>query len=250
MLGTRSIPGPWPLKTALFTLPIVWLAACGAEPSASADPDELPMSAACEAPGRGAPETISEALALLDALPSPVSVACVIESLDRPLRVVATRGTVSAQPAASEASPRIFVLSGHLTMSIVPDGRGREVLEFGESDGAGQSVKGELFMPVETPVAPGKPFDHLRYNEHVTVCGLCHRDERLHPAAHHPNAYISVAFRPLPRELVTLPHLRAEADACDPSTEAERCEILSAVFDHGEVEAASFPDTYDTIVRP
>lgn len=226
----------------------ILVCACGGE---APERPHAPAEDVCVAPeGLGSPQTIPDALDLIDALPAPVTVPCVIQALDRPLRVQATRGTISAQPAASVESPRIFVLSGHLTLSIVPDGRGRDLLEFGQSDGVGQSIKGELIMPVQTPVAAGKPYDHLRYNEQVTVCGLCHQDERLAPQVGHPNAYISRAFRPLPREVVDLETVRAEAEACDPRAEPERCAVLAAVFDHGEVEAAQFPDYYGTIVRP
>ena len=238
------------MKSTVLVVALVFLAGCG-EPADEPEPAGEVSLDGCRAPdGLGSPQSIDEALTLLNALPSPVSVPCVIQSLDRPLGFRATRGTVSAQPALSEKSPRIFLLNDHLTLSIVPDGRGRELLEFGESDGNGNSLKGELNMPIATPVTADKPYDHLRYNEHVTVCGLCHRDEVVAPEAGHANAYLSRAFKPLPQEVVDVDDVRAEWEACDPEVEPDRCAMLGAIFDHGPVEERLFPENYGTIVRP
>ena len=216
------------------------------------DTDSFPvLPARCEAPaGLGSPQTIAEALALLNALPPPITVPCVVESLDRPLAIAATTSTISAQPAVDAGSPRIFIFSGPLILSIVPGGTGRDLLEFGEPRGELDSLKGELEMPALQPIPPGKPFDHLRYNEQLTVCGFCHRDERLAVDQDHPNAFISRALRPVDDRLVPLDDLRAEHAACAPDLEPERCAILSAVFDHGPVFEEGFAEELGTIFDP
>ena len=206
------------------------------------------LPARCEAPpGLGSPQTIAEAVALMNALPPPITIPCVIQSLDRPLAITATTSNISAQPAAGEGSPRIFVFSGPLVLSIVPDGTGRDLLEFGEPRGELDSLKGELKMPVAQPIPAGKPFDHLRFNEQVTVCGFCHRDERLAIDQDHPDAFISRALRPVDDRDVALEDLRAVHAACDPTLEPERCAILSAVFDHGPVIEQAFAEELGTI---
>jgi len=219
---------------------------------ADTDTDSDPiLPARCEAPpGLGSPQTIAEALALMNALPPPITVACVIQSLDRPLAITATSSTLSAQPAAGAESPRIFAFSGPLVLSIVPDGAGRDFLEFGEGRGEIDSLKGEIKMPAEQPISADSPFEHLRFNEQITICGFCHRNERPAIDQEHPNAFISSILRPVEDRDVALEDLRAEHAACDPALTPERCEILSAVFDHGPVLEQRFPEELGTIFDP
>jgi len=195
----------------------------------------------------GSPTTIVEALGLLNALPEPITIPCVLQSLDRPLAIKATSSTFSTQPAADNLTPRIFIFSGPLILSVVPGGTGRDLLEFGEPRGDGESLKGELLMPVELPIPAGKPYDHLRYTENITVCGVCHRDEHLAVELDHPNAFISRALRPDDDHIVELDELRLEHDTCDPALDPERCEMLSAIFSHGPVVEEEFPEGLATI---
>jgi hypothetical protein len=202
----------------------------------------------------GSPTTIAAVLDLLNALPEPVTVACVVESLDRPLAINATSSTFSAQPAAGGESPRIFIFvaDGALLLSIVPDGDGAPLLEFGQASGYadGESLKGELHMPVALPIPADKPYDHLRYTETVTSCGVCHRDERLAAEIDHPNAFVSRALRPDPLRDVPLADLELEWTLCDAAATPARCEVLDAVFNHGPVEARDFPEDFATIFDP
>ncbi|MCA9699534.1 MAG: hypothetical protein KC431_18555, partial [Myxococcales bacterium] len=125
----------------------------------------------------GSPQTIAEAMDLVNALPAPVTVACFVESLDRPLAINATTSAFSAQISPETRSPRIFIFSGTLIMSIALDEPGRELLEFAQETSEGRSLKGELITPVALPADEFLPYDHLRYNEAITSCGVCHRDE-------------------------------------------------------------------------
>ncbi|MEZ4381101.1 MAG: hypothetical protein R3A79_07120 [Nannocystaceae bacterium] len=202
-------------------------------------------------PGMGSPPTITAALALLNALPEPVDVACVLESLDRPLAIHATSSTFSAQPATGADNPRIFVFvaDGALILSVVPDGDGARLLEFGQTQGYGdgESLKGELHMPALPPIAADEPYGHLRYTEDVTSCGVCHRYERLAPTIGHPNAFVSLALRPDPLRDVPLADLELEWSMCEATQTPERCAILDAIFLHGPVEGRAFPESWATI---
>lgn len=233
----------------------VLAAGCAPETSSSPGdatrpPDHGPPdagAATCQAPANlGSPATIQEAVDLLNALPE-ASVPCLIAALDRPLAVHATAGLISAQPAADAQNPRIFVFSDTLTLSIVPAGAGRDLLEFGEQRGESMSLKGELFMPAEQPVGPEMPYAHLRYNADLTACGICHRDERPVADGVHPDAYVSRQLRSLARERVGLDALRAAHAGCDAEADPARCAIYSAIFDHGPVIWRDFPDEMDTI---
>jgi hypothetical protein len=202
----------------------------------------------CSAPtGMGSPSTIPEAIQLINVLAGPVSVPCLVQALDRPLAINATSGLVSAQPAVDEQSPRVFIFLDGLILSIVPAGRGRDLLELGQYFGTQESLKGELNMPVEPPIEETLPYDHLRYNDQVTICGLCHLEERPAPEVDHPNAYISRAFQLVEDELVSLEALRGEHETCDADADPERCAILSALFDYGPVEHQDFPEEMLTI---
>ncbi len=79
----------------------------------------------------GSPTTIDALVGHIDSLPRPVDTACLIRSLERSLQVESSTNPFSAQPALSRNSPRIFLFSGELAISVVPEGIGAEVVEFG-----------------------------------------------------------------------------------------------------------------------
>lgn len=186
----------------------------------------------------GSPTSIAEVVALLNALPPPVTVACFVESLDRPLHALATTSPFSAQPAMDRASPRIFIRNGPLTMAVVPAGMGKRLLEVAEHDGAGRTLKGEVELPFAGTLAPSAPYDRVQAGE-GTTCGTCHDDEA--PASAGRSGFASEILRPPPELDVTLDQLRHEAAGCDASTDADRCALLGALFDHGEVRAGALP---------
>lgn len=216
--------------------------------------DDAPVSdphRRCVAPaGMGSPQTIAEAVALMNALPEPITIACVVEALDRPLTLYATGSRVSAQPAAGPQDPRVFILSGDLLLSVVPAGEGQPLLELGQQVEPGWSLKGEVALPLPQPIAAAAPYDHLRYNADVTICGICHRDERRAEGIDHPNAYVSRALRPVAGEAASLAVLEGERARCDPALDATRCAILAALLDHGPVEWQALPADWQTIFGP
>src|SRR5438105_806995 len=139
----------------------VALPACAVSPPPSL-PDAAPPSA-CRPTGgaSGSPRTIVEVVALANALPHPLPLTCFLESLDRPLELHAALSTISLQPAPSPRSPRIFLFTGDVIMSVVPDGLGQSQLEMGQLVTADRSVKAELRFPITEPLAPDYPFAHV-----------------------------------------------------------------------------------------
>jgi len=204
----------------------------------------------CQAPPgvSASPRNTQEALTLLNALPKPTSVACLLESLARPLAVQATNSIFSAQPALSAASPRVFIKLGAGWLSIVIDGDSSYLVEFGEvlGDDPSRSIKGELALPVQDAVAPSAPYDRVKFGVASTTCGLCHYNEQRAEELPFPTAFASVAFKPRPDSLVSVDSLRAERERCDFEAEAHRCEMLSALFDGGPVVELPFPGTLPT----
>jgi len=197
----------------------------------------------------GSPQTIEDAVALLNALPKPTSVACFVESLDRPLATYATNSTLSLQPAFSTQSPRIFLRVGRMWLSVVIDGTGSDLIEFGELIGDGlRSLKGELKLPVTDTVAPTLPFDRVLYSGGGTVCGLCHRQESVEDMQGTSQIFSSVAFRPDASTRVSLDSLRAQWTSCDWQAQPDRCDLLSSIFGGGSVVDVEFPANMATFL--
>jgi hypothetical protein len=204
----------------------------------------------CVAPySMGSPSSIEEFIELTNALSkTTIDVKCIIESLDRPLKLVATQGVLSAQPAGGKRDPRIFIIQDEFIISVVPNGPGRSLIELGEYVIPTESLKGELHMPIERPITLDHVFGHLRYSESLTVCGFCHYNERPSTTINHPNAHISMAFKPLNKELILLEDLETEHELCTQKEQLTyRCEIYKALFDHGQVKQGAFPVELKTI---
>ena len=208
----------------------------GAAGSAGAGSSAL-VPPRCSAPAgaSASPRNIEEAVVLLNALPKPTTVACFVETLPRPLAAVATTSTASAQPAGSPRSPRIFLKLDQLLLSVVIDGQSRDLIEFGYLvEGDLRSIKGELKLPLDGEVEAQAPYQRVQ-RDAGTVCGYCHAGEERVAAITFASAFVSAALRPNPAHVVGLDALRAERQACDPAREPARCEMLSALFDGGDV---------------
>jgi hypothetical protein len=179
-----------------------------------------------------------------DALTLP----CFVQSLDRPLATLASSGVFSAQPAVGERSPRMFLFSGNLVMSVVPAGVGADLLELAEYAGPTRSVKAEIAFPVAEPLAAGGPFDRIMYQQQGTACGFCHYPEReVTPEGSLIRRFESEVLRPSVREEVPLSFVDAQRQACDPVAEPARCRLLTAIFGHGAVVEGRFSPTARTI---
>ncbi|WP_236518779.1 hypothetical protein [Sandaracinus amylolyticus] len=194
----------------------------------------------------GSPRTIDEVVTLINALPSPVTIPCFLEALDRPLYVEATLSRVSAQPAFGERSPRIFLFIGDVVLSVVPDGEGAPLLELAEFVEETRSRKAELHLPIETPVSPAAPYERVRY-ESGTTCGGCHSGEVRDETIDFTDAFVSRALRPRDTDLVELDLLRSEWLACSAQEEPDRCAMLDALFAHGPVAHRSFAESIPTL---
>lgn len=197
------------------------------------------------APGTtGSPSSIAATVDLVNGLPKPVSLACFLEALERPLRMVATRSFFSAQPAMGSRSPRIFLFMEGIIHSIVPEGSARNLLEMGEATSPGSSIKAELEFPIIENITLATAFERLPLND-ITTCGVCH-DGRV-PVLGIEGAFESEVLRPVDRELVPLAELEGEARSCDRELEPERCAMLHALFQHGDVIGTEFPRSVRTI---
>lgn len=192
-----------------------------------------------------APRTIGEAVKFINALPRPLTLDCLLERLERPLAIAATSGVISLQPAVDRRSPRVFLFSGELIMSIAVDGDpGSTLLEFGEIVGPTRSIKAEIQFPLADSVTAAAPFERI-LDADGTKCGFCHRDEMAAPG--YPGAFASAALQMVVYDEVTVADMRDEYERCDPAAEPGRCARFAALFDHGEVVQAVFPSAFPTI---
>lgn len=212
----------------------------GGDPGIDGPPTER---ATCVAPEGhdGSPETFEELVALIDALPRPVTLPCLLEVLERPLLVEATANTFSAQPADGPENPRIFIFRGEMVLSVVPDGGARHLLEMSLRRSPTRSVKGEILFPIEGAIEAADPYRRILYGgEERTKCFACHADEAPDPSVTHAPAFLSDIVAPHQLDRVDVAGIEAEHRACDPAEEPDRCAMLEALFGHGEVRHLSF----------
>jgi hypothetical protein len=184
----------------------------------------------------GAPKNISEAIILLNTLPKPVTLACFLQALDRPLTLYMTKSDDSLQPSPGERSPRTFILNANFEMSIVFDGTARDTLEFGYRPEPSRSIKAEIAFPLTRDVSERSLFDRVQVTERTTKCGACHVGEAHEDFPGFPlGVFASDVIQPFDMESVTIDSMKAEAASCDPATEEYRCGLLDALFGQGEV---------------
>jgi hypothetical protein len=196
-----------------------------------------------------APRSIDEVVALLNALPHPVTLPCFLEALDKPFAVQLTSSVLSQQPSDGVRSPRTFLFFDPLIMSVVPSGKGAHLLELGEQRSDTDSLKAELEFPITLPLTATTPFDRLRFSDDAspTTCGFCHASEEAVEGVAHPFARTSRALRPIPTLRVSVASMVAETAKCDTAAEPERCAMLRVLYDpaHPATEH-EFPAGYKT----
>jgi hypothetical protein len=220
------------VKRALLVLA---LTGCGA-PSSSHEASEALRACAAKA---GHVETIAAVVDHVNALPLPVDAACFVASLPRPLEVVATTNTVSAQPAVGPSNPRILLLTPGIVFSVAPGGDGADLLELGEWTSPTRTLMGEIGLPVSKPLDAREPYEHTLWDSYSTTCSRCHSDEK---ASHVVGgAFESIAYQPRPETLVDVDTLGELHDRCEEKGDTSaRCALLHAIFDLGEVKDGEF----------
>ncbi len=237
------------MKHALLAVAVavaVALAGCGSGPQPSADAGTPPgrhqaseALRACRELAATSVSTAPELIALINALPKPVTVPCVVAALPRPLPLVATTSMMSAQPAGGPDSPRIFIMGTSLVISVVAAGSGVNLIETGEWVTATRTLKGELELPATQPLAAAAAYSRVDQSTQRTTCSLCHRDEAPWPDV--AGSYASTAYRPNPGEEVALRDVTALHEQCVRTEEASaRCELFHALYDFGAVQQGAF----------
>lgn len=189
----------------------------------------------------GAPRDIEQLVALINSLPKPVTIPCLVESLNRPLKVLATRSTASAQSSAGPADPRIFIFSLPLIIAVTSDGPGADLVEFSVLLAGNQrSRKGELRFPISGNISSSLPYERIR-EESGTTCGLCHAGEARDTSISFTEAFVSRAKRASLGTEVSLDFLNRAKSECGSSANRPRCELLQALLAGGRAQRQDFP---------
>ena len=233
---------------------------------AASAPEQLPSAGAGGAPlsagpvdsvdpcERGAmtlaPERVTDVVDHLNTLrdqSAPLSLACVLTSLPRPLALNATRSILSAQPAVGQRSPRVFVMYDKLILSVALAGMGQHLLEFGELRPEARTLKAEIEFPVTSELTHAAPFERVMFQEGQTSCAFCHARETRDESIGFTDAFVSVGYRPTERQAqVSIAEMAAELAQCDPGAEPERCAMLKSLFARGMPIEQDFPADFIT----
>lgn len=218
-------------SVVMRTLWLIGLAACGAGTKDSGSPPH-PCAGV-----EGQPATIAELVDHINALPQPVDAACLVHSLARPLPIAGSTNTISAQPAGGPLHPRILIRQDALTITVVGAGDGAEVVEFGGPAAEGLSHKGELALPIRSPVQDSAPHDKIEHPEYGTTCVVCHPQQQ--PAE--GLGVDSLALRPHRDDLLEHSALVDILRSC-----THDCALSEALLS-GELTEARFPDSWRTV---
>lgn len=184
-------------------------------------------------------KTIDDVTLLINALPKPVSIPCLVENLPKPLNVYSVESTGSAQPSVDSNNPRIFIIINKLVVSVTPKGLGSQAVEFSQFISSTESVKGEIKFPVVSELDVAAPYDSIR-EAFGTSCRVCHLGER-GISGFAGDAYASPVIRPTAVGRQTASKMRLLTSSCDDADDPARCKMLRAVFVNGKAQDTSFP---------
>jgi hypothetical protein len=169
---------------------------------------------------------IGEVIELLNELPKPVTVSCLVSHLPKPFDIYAVDNKISLQPSGGRRSPRIFIHFKNLMVSVVPDGQAKYNMELSEIVADRSSLKGDLLFPVEKQLMPDTFFS-------ITSCGGCHRNEIKAELRGLKHAYASEVIAPDEYQRIPRDYLYNEAKTCNSAIEPYRCEMLRTIFVDG-----------------
>ncbi|HMW46686.1 MAG TPA: hypothetical protein PK011_14310 [Marinagarivorans sp.] len=208
----------------------------------------------------------------INAMPKPLTLACFIASLPRPLTYNATFSRSSVQPAIGKLNPRIFIQYEKLWLSFVPqeamtavkdpltgertsvwDSDGIQLLEFSlevDSDlPVPQSIKGELAFPILKNIPRNAPYARIADSSRESTCKACHANETIIGSLDGAPIFRSKMLRSAKQTLMQPDDIFLHYYACDPqintgpgteNNEWYRCQMLKAFVEHGPIEWQNF----------
>ncbi len=261
------------LITLLSTLSGCMSAPSPNPPPAAKNPaHQLEDLSRCIAPANKEMKDFNSVVDWINAMPKPVTLACFIASLPRPLYFNATSSRSSVQPAIGKLNPRIFIQYDKLWLSFVPheamsavkdpvtgerkpvwDADGIQLLEFSLEVPADlpapQSIKGELAFPIYTNLPRNAPYDRIALSDVDSACTTCHGNETRVGELDGVPIFRSKMLRSANQFLMQPNDILLHYFACDPAintgpgeenNEWYRCQMLKAFVDRGPIEWQNF----------
>ena len=235
----------------------------------------------CLAPAGIVLTDIASVVEWINAMPKPLTLACFIASLPRPLTYNATVSTFSAQPSVGRENPRIFIKEDKLWLSFVPQERSLliedsvtgetssiwdpdniQLLELSYEVESNrllqQSIKAELAFPVLEQLPEKAPYEKVAMNNARTgsLCGDCHGSETIVDSIDDIPVFRSTMLRNTKAGEVSHGYLVNQYLSCDPAintgataqnNEWYRCQMLEAFLGQGSMLWSSFPDAISTL---
>ena len=242
-------------------------------------PEDLSL---CLSPSNIQLTNIEHVVDWINALPKPLTLACFIASLPRPLHYNATNSQASLQPALGKHNPRIFINYDKLWLSFVPqesvsiikdpftgerfnqwDADGIQLLELSlEVDSElpyQQSIKAELTFPILNNLPKNAPYARIVVNQNESTCKGCHANETVVDSVDGAPVFRSKMLRNTRQSELNSAELFLQYFACDPqintgggseNNEWYRCQMLLAFVDRGPIEWVSFrPEIFSCVVE-
>lgn len=226
----------------------------------------------CKGPSNITLNNFASLVDWINAMPKPLTLACFIASLPRPLTYNATFSRSSVQPAIGKLNPRIFIQYEKLWLSFVPheamtavkdpitgertsvwDADGIQLLEFSlevESDlPVPQSIKGELAFPILSTIPRNAPYARIAYSAQESTCKACHANETIVGSLDGVPIFRSKMLRSAKQTLMQPDDIFSHYYACDPhintgpgteNNEWYRCQMLKALVEPGPIEWQNF----------
>lgn len=190
---------------------------------------------------------MEDIVGLINTLPKPVTIPCVLDTLPRPFALNATDSDLSVQPGKGMESPRIFIVIDFLIITFTLSEDVEPALEFSQLLSDDRSVKGEIAFPVSQDLLPEAPYlQVVRAGNVGTRCAGCHFGEQPAGSAFPENVFSSRALRPFDRQNVSLEILKALKNNCAGS-HSERCDMLNAIYNGDPPTEYKFPAAMPTL---
>lgn len=185
------------------------------------------------------PKTMDDVTKLINALPKPLTIPCLIENLPAPLKVFSMQSSFSAQPSQSADTPRVFIVINKMVLSVVPTGSGRNLLEMSQIYDSTLSVKTEVSFPVTSSILASAPYERIRSGS-GTSCRSCHTSE-LQVSGFAGTAFASTTLRPDSNRRIPVTDSQSAARSCNMASDPDRCKMMRAIFITGNAQDTTFP---------
>lgn len=185
---------------------------------------------------------------LINALPFPLTLDCVLKTLPRPYALTATQSRLSVQPAGTDEEPRLFIsYNTKLYISVTPGKEGGTLLEMSLLQPDNTSLKGEIAFPLVAAISPDLPYTHILRTDGVpgTRCAGCHSQEQA--VAGQTNRFVSKAFKPRDTSIVSLFGLKELAKLCKKKPAEDSCHRIEIVVNGEGITEHQFPGSLPTM---